>query len=77
MSEAKPVFVIRYPYSLSLDKENVIPELQKKMEDYHLLFVPTMDDEMKFECYNPKDGTDIDFKTLREQLLSYVAGKHS
>lgn len=79
MKQPKPIFIIRFPsetYShLRENIEDFIEKTSNKLPDYHVLvtFDPIFSvGDVKFELYNSKDITEIEFKQLQERILETI-----
>jgi|LakMenE18May11ns_1017448.scaffolds.fasta_scaffold9665596_2 hypothetical protein len=72
---SKPIFIIRFPYHVSLDKETFeqhYKHIGEQLSDYHVLaMIDSSVDRVEFECYN-SEHTDIEFEQLKEQCLKTI-----
>ena len=78
LKPTKPIFVVRFPKSLSpLDVENIKDKIITQqgfiLEDYHVLVLrdPEYVGKVEFECFN-SPYTEIEFNKLKEKLEKYV-----
>lgn len=74
----KPIFVIRFPNSISPEevadiKQKIVKTQGFILEDYHLLVIRDVEyvGKVEFECYN-SNCTEIEFNELKEKLEKYV-----
>jgi hypothetical protein len=77
---SKPIFVIRFPDTLSMVEFRAIQESIRKNDvckDYHVLTLKdgSTGDETKFECFN-SPHTEIEFKELQEKILKLIECKN-
>ena len=81
MKKIKPILVVRFPaetysYVDNDDFEKIIKNLINHFQDdyYTLLVKDTVSSvgDIKFELYNSKDITEIEFKQLQERILETI-----
>jgi|HubBroStandDraft_2_1064218.scaffolds.fasta_scaffold718461_2 hypothetical protein len=66
---SKPIIFIRIPISPSGPPQ--IPTIQKTLDDYfdneyHVLCVPTREDEFEMQVFNDPNLTEVNFEQLKE-----------
>lgn len=72
--QAKPILVVRLPYTSREHQDETQDQLSAKMPDYHVLTVMEWVnklDVVRFECYNDISGlNDIDIQELIDEIKS-------
>ena len=64
----KPIFVVMMPHISAQAMEDQAKKLEKKLNDYHVLFVLHDGDDIGFEGYYPKDFPEVEFDAFKKEL---------
>ena len=77
--QPKPIFIIRLPNeSFPIDKEGIeatAKNLSDKLPEYHVLVIQDRVfsvGDIKFEMYNSKDCSEIEFEKLKNKVLEII-----
>jgi hypothetical protein len=71
---AKPIFIIRFPYTKDLSLmerySKTYEEIRKQLSDYHILSpMDSSVERVEFECYNAINATDVEIEELKQMIL--------
>ena len=68
---AKPIIIIKMPRNL-VDApqiaDSIYQSVSKKLNDYHIIVVVTMQEDFSFEVFYEKDHKPIDFDGLKKLI---------
>jgi len=72
---AKPIFIIRFPYTKDLSLmerySKTYEKITKQLSDYHVLCpMDNSVERVEFECYNAINATDVEIKELKQMILT-------
>lgn len=77
--QPKPIFIIRLPNeSFPIDREGIeatAKNLSDKLPEYHVLVIQDRVfsvGDIKFEMYNSKDCSEIEFEKLKNKVLEII-----
>lgn len=77
--QPKPIFIIRLPNeSFPIDREGIeatAKNLSDKLPEYHILVIQDRVfsvGDIKFEMYNSKDCSEIEFEKLKNKVLEII-----
>lgn len=79
---SKPIFIIRFPHRPTTNEqdlktvrenfETVANQISRQLSDYHVLaMIDSSVKKVEFESYN-SNHTEIEFETLKEQVLTTI-----
>ena len=74
---AKPIFIIRFPYTNNFDQMEkylkTYKEIGEQMTDYHVLCpMDNSVERVEFECYNAINATDVEIEELKQMVLEKI-----
>jgi hypothetical protein len=74
---AKPIFIIRFPYTNNFDQMEkylkMYKEIGEQMTDYHVLCpMDNSVERVEFECYNAINATDVEIEELKQMVLEKI-----
>jgi len=71
--KAKPVFTIGVSIDNFNNVERDIKDIKATLgNEYHVLLYSHDHDDTKFNCYNAKDLTELDFNRLKEEIIKAI-----